>query len=1106
MFVPRYFEDLSVLHVGTLPNHAYFVPSSAPRDLQGERRAESDRFLSLDGDWGFSYYPSIYDLDDAVSAVRSAGEPAFFDAAFDEGSLDAVLPVPSVWQMHGYDAHQYSSSCYPFPIDPPYVPQDNPCGVYVRSFEYRADERAPRAHLAFEGVDSCFYVWVNGAFIGYSQVSHCTSEFDVTDALHEGENRIAVLVLKWCDGSYIEDQDKFRMSGIFRDVYIVRRPDRGVRDYFVRTDVLNGCAEISVDVAFLEGEAVPVTARLLDAGGALLAETEAAPVASSGAACGDRFQPQARARFSVEDPHMWSCEDPYLYRLEIVCPDEAICDRVGIRTVDVEGGVLHVNGSPVKLHGVNRHDSDPVTGFTIGEEQFRRDLVLMKEHNVNAVRTRHYPNAPHLYALFDEMGFFVMDEADNESHGVIDFYLGEGVPWTEARFSWNTLIADNPDWTEAILDRVRRVVERDKNRPSVIMWSMGNESAYGCAFERALAWTRAHDPSRVTHYEGAHHAYDDRSFDFSCLDVYSRMYMPYHEVESYFGEGELEGAAEGKFGGAAAPTPGSSPVTSQGDRWAKEHRMPLVLCEYSHAMGNGPGDLEDYFQLVQEHDGFMGGFVWEWCDHAIWRGTDDRGRDVWAFGGDSGEFPDDGNFSCDGLVYPDRRPHTGLLEHKNVWRPVRVTGFDQETGTLELRNYMDFTDVSCAIDLLCRVRLDGSEVAQVSVRACELPSIAPHGRGCVEVPGLADAVRGLPAHGKATLTVHAVTAAAGDVLPAGFELGVDEVALEAGDGANALAADVAAKVGAPASPAARIASESERALVMEGSTAEGEPWTLAFDKLSGVPSRITVAGREFLDAPVEYNVWRAPTDNDAGVKGSWIEAGYDRAYARAYDVRACEREDGSVSIEADVAVLASSKQRIMDVSAAWTVGPTGGVRVALDATRSPEVDHLPHFKFPPLPRFGLRFFLPKGMGRASWCGLGPYESYVDKRRASYYGSFEADVADLFEPYVRPQENGSHLGCDVARLRGGGRSLSFATPAGGSFSFQALPYAQEELARRRHNHELEECASTVVCIDWGQAGIGSNSCGPHLLEKYRLRDERFSFEVSFIPEIDPDEEA
>ena len=637
MIVPRYYEDLSVLHDNTMPARAYYMPASKRMDDLVEHRELSDRMQLLNGTWKFQYFDSIYDMKDAFY------EDGYSVEGFDE------IKVPSVWQMAGYDTHQYTNIRYPFPFDPPYVPQDIPCGAYVHTFDYAKDAAAPKAYLNFEGVDSCFYVWLNGTYVGYSQVSHMTSEFDVTDVLREGENRISVLVMKWCDGSYLEDQDKFRMSGIFRDVYLLKRPEKGIRDYRITTQLDSDIARINLTAAFYEPTEVRV--KLEDKNGAVVSE---GVISESG-----------ESTFEIVDYTFWNTENPYLYTIILETEQEVIVDHIALRKIEIKNQVIYLNGQKIKFRGVNRHDSDPVTGFTISMEQIKTDLTLMKQHNFNAIRSSHYPNAPFFYEMCDRYGFMVIDEADIEAHGPFMLYRKEDTDYNRFK-RWNEKIADDPVWEAAIVDRVKLMVERDKNRFCIVMWSMGNESAYGCNFEKALAWTKGFDPERITQYESARYRNYDVTYDYGNLDLYSRMYPALTEIEEY-----LE----------------------------KDGSKPFLLVEYCHSMGNGPGDFEDYFQMIQAEDKMCGGFVWEWCDHAIAHGVAENGKTIYAYGGDHGEVIHDSNFCMDGLVYPDRRIHTGLLEYKNVYRPARVVSYDAASGELVLHNYMDFDDLKDYVEI-----------------------------------------------------------------------------------------------------------------------------------------------------------------------------------------------------------------------------------------------------------------------------------------------------------------------------------------------------------------------------------------------------------------------
>ena len=1016
MIVPKYFEDLEQLHVNTMPNRAYYIPASRRMDDLVENRAASDRFFLLSGDWKFRHFDSVYDVKEE-----------FFAEGYDTSAFETI-PVPSVWQNYGHDCHQYTNVRYPFPVDPPYVPYENPCGAYVRTFEWKKQEEAPNAFLNFEGVDSCFYVWMNGSFVGYSQVSHSTSEFDVTELIKEGTNTIAVLVLKWCDGSYLEDQDKFRMSGIFRDVYLLARPEKGIRDYLVKAepDASYQNGEISIAITWSDGKPQEGTAKLFDAENHLAAEA---------ALKGDTVQMQ------VKHAHLWNAEEPYLYTLVLESAGEVITDQVGIREIHTKDGVLYLNGVKIKFHGTNRHDSDPVTGFAISLEQIKKDLKVMKEHNINAIRTSHYPNAPYFYQLYDRMGFYVIDEADNESHGTEQIYSNY-TEWEEYARNWNKLIANNPMFTEATVDRTQRCVERDKNRPSVVIWSMGNECAYGCTFEEALKWTKKFDPTRLTHYESARYVDDSRKYDYSNLDLYSRMYPSLEEIKKE--------------------------LVAYGDK-------PYIMCEYCHAMGNGPGDLEDYFELIHSEEKMCGGFIWEWCDHAIDMGKTIEGKKMYAYGGDHKEYPHDGNFCMDGLVYPDRTPHTGLMEFKNVHRPVRVTAFDAGNGTLTIKNYMNFVNLKDYAVLGYEVLVDGEVTESGSITDEALLDLAA---GCEKTIPLAITV---PEQGKCALKLTWYQKYATELLPEHFELGFEEVFVETADNQNQKAKKMRKR---PEGTASFGWKEDDHYM-----TVSTEQFSYTYNKFTGLFEEMCYANQNLLDRPMELNIWRAPTDNDRNIKHTWMRAQYDRTVTRAYETTAKE-ENGYVEIVTSYSMVSPALQRILTGVIHWTIYCDGTLDVHVEAKKDPV--------FPVLPRFGLRLFLPKTFEKLTYCGLGPVESYVDKHRASYHGIFHSTPAEQQEDYIRPQENGSHYDCDYASLASNRVMLTAAGEK--TFSFQASVYTQEELTAKAHNYELKPCGSTVFCIDYRQAGIGSASCGPMLLEKYQLKETEISFDVRLKPEL------
>ena len=996
MKLPKYYEDPHTLHVNTLPNRAYYVPFSDRMAVMRDIRTESDRFLSLNGQWQFKYFDSIMDLpEDFLTA---------------EMRMDTI-PVPSVWQMRGYDRHQYTNWRYPFPYDPPHVPVENPCGLYRRTFRL-GDEENSRRTIVFEGVDSCFYVWINGEFVGYSQVSHSTSEFDITDFVHPGLNDIAVLVLKWCDGSDLEDQDTFRMSGIFRDVYSLRREQRHLWDYFVHTR-LSGDRRSAVIRVELQYRGTDPSAShhthyyLYDAGGDRI---------DDGRAYGEAFEIQ------LNDITLWNAEYPYLYTLVLRYNNECMMETVGLREIRIENGVVKLNGQAIKFRGVNRHDSDPVLGCAVGEEEMLKDLVMMKHFNFNAIRTSHYPNSPLFARMCDRYGFYLLAEADMECHGVV-FQHGK---YDEKYYN---LLAQDPEYAEAIMDRVQRCVIRDKNRPSILIWSMGNESGMGRNFHEALRWTKEYDPSRLTHYERASFPPEGEYINQAHLDLYSRMYPAVEEIDKYFKENKV-----GK---------------------------PYILCEYTHAMGNGPGDAESYFRCFERHDGHCGGFVWEWCDHAIDMGLTSDGRRKYCYGGDFGDYPNDGNFCMDGLVYPDRRPHTGLYELKNVNRPARITEVDLAAGVFRIRNYLDFTTLNDIVEITYTVRANGEDLYSAKVPDDQL-SIAPHARNDIYLK--------LPENLPKLFAVYFEMRQKYDrpLTPAGHVLGYEQIGRQ--------------KYPMPEQPEGVLGLQVEEA--NRGIVIRGENFRYMIDKLSGGLEMINYDQLHMMKKPMVFNIWRAPTDNDRFIAEKRRQYGYDRAETRIYDI-AVETGDEAV-IRADFSLGAPGLPVIARGKIEWRVHMSGRIDAKIDVKSREDA--------PQLPRFGVRMMVPAVMNQIRYFGFGPFESYSDKHRASVKHMYESSVDAQHEDYIRPQENGSHWNCDYVCVHG---MLGGLDVYGDEFSFNVSRYSQEELARKAHNYELEPVDGVILCLDYCQAGIGSNSCGPALSENFMLPRE-FCFAFRIMP--------
>ncbi|MFJ2633349.1 glycoside hydrolase family 2 TIM barrel-domain containing protein [Streptomyces sp. NPDC087422] len=980
--VVPYYEDVSP-GTGALAPRAWWAVSDARR-------------VNLGGAWRFR-----------LSATADAEDDSFAQPGFDATRWGAVT-VPSHWPLQGHThEHEYGRPAYtdvrfPFPVDPPHVPTENPTGDHLRAFDLPDDWPGGAAVVRFDGVDSCARVWLNGQELGTFKGSRLPVEFEVGELLRPRGNVLAVRVHQWSSGSYLEDQDQWWLPGIFRDVTLIERPEGAVTDFFVHCgyDHASGTGTLRVDCE--PGGTVTVPELGLD-----LATGEEVTV-------------------PVEP---WSAEVPRLYDAELATEGERIPLRIGFRTVAVEGGVLKVNGRRILLRGVNRHEFDPDHGRVVDGETMRRDLLLMKRHNINAVRTSHYPPHPAFLDLCDELGMWVMDECDLETHGF------EVVGWR------GNPVADER-WTPALLDRAARMVERDKNHPSVVMWSLGNECGTGAGLSAMADWIRRRDPARPIHYEG----------DLTCADtdVYSRMYANHAETE-------LIGRRE-------------EPPLADAELDKHRRELPLILCEYAHAMGNGPGGLSEYQRLFEAYERCQGGFVWEWIDHGLRQRTSD-GTSYFAYGGDFGEEMHDGNFVCDGLVFPDRTPSPGLTEYKKVVEPVRIEG-DAERGTVTVTNLHDFTDLSY---LAFRWSYEVAG-ARSDAGRFEVPSLGPGQSAVLELPRAARTV----GRGEGWWTVRAVLAEDTAWAPSGHEVAWTQFA------APAPAPAATARVGDPHSP--RLA---EGGLIVLGPG--------VFDAADGTLRYLEGAA---VTGPV-LDVWRAPTDNDRGADWNpegqldrlWRELGLDRMRHRIVSVAV-----GGDALTVTTRVAPASSDLALRTVYTWTAT---GDRLRLGVEVTPEGDWTL-----PLPRLGVRLGLCQTLDRVEWYGGGPGEAYPDTRAASRIGRYTGTVDGLQTPYVRPQENGARADVRWARLRradGTGLHVEGEPP----FWFTARPWSTGELDRATHPHELTRSEVLWVHLDHALHGMGSAACGPDVLPRHQLRAAPAAFAFTFMSlpaAADPEEPA
>lgn len=949
----RIYEDLTKISENREPQRAYYIPENG--------------FISLNGEWQFKFYERD------------------FEETYIEKTAD-VINVPSCWELCGYENPNYVNAAYPHPVDPPYVPAENPMGVYERTFELTKTDGD--TYVVFEGVSSCLELFINGEYVGYSQGSHLQAEFDITKFVKAGENTVCAKVRKWCSGSYIEDQDFFRFHGIFRDVYILSRPKGHIKDIKIMT------TDNVIHVNFV-GKA---TIQLFDNSKNLLAE--------------NYFE--ASAVFVVENPVLWNAEKPYLYELVFVYQDEVIRQKVGFVTYKVsEKGEFLVNGVPVKIKGVNHHDTHATTGWTMSDEDIRKDLLLMKKLNINAIRTSHYPPSPKFLDMCDELGFYVMLETDLEEHGFGNRYAGgvgydciENPEWP----------CSDPKWKESFMDRMIRAYHRDKNHVSIFSWSTGNESGHGENHYEMLKWLKKEDPSRLLHCEDASRMvdfsenYDNKTLSYeSRTDMHSRMYPTIDQIKQ-----KLENP---------------------------DFKQPYFLCEYSHAMGNGPGDVCDYWEELYSYPNFMGGCIWEWADHTV------IVDGVPKYGGDfEGEMTHDGNFCCDGMVFHDRSFKAGTYEIKTAYQGMDCT---LQGNEVIVENRFDFTNLS-EYEFKYDIKVDGEIIEEKSQKL----DIKPHESGAFQI--------NLPQSGQFGAYINCFLHDKEQHCIAQKQLEIDIIK-------------------------PRRQFDAQPAQVKENENFiffTGRDFMYRFSKNLGTFVSMERDGKEQLLAPVKLSAWRAPTDNDRNIKSKWgwynIWEGenLNRQFDMIYDVAI---SGNTVTVLG--AISGVSRTPFFRYQASYTVNANGEVKVQLDGKIKENCIWLP--------RLGFEFKIPYDNDKFRYFGMGPYESYCDMHRASMNDWFESDADREYVPYIMPQEHGNHTRTKVLMMRD---ALNFEAET--EFDMNVSHYTKEMLEKATHWDELEKDKGTNIRIDYKNSGIGSNSCGPELLEKYRLaeKDIHFAFYI------------
>jgi beta-galactosidase/beta-glucuronidase len=1021
-------EHPETIGVNRLPGRATFIPYPDEATALTDASERSPWFRSLNGRWSFHYSPTV------------AESPQQFFALDYDASQWSTLPVPGCWQMHGYGYPHYTNVVYPIPLDPPHVPTENPTGAYRRSFQTPPNWEGRQIVLRFDGVDSAFTVWVNGREVGFSKGSRLPAEFDITSFVQVGAaNLLAVQVHQWSDGTYLEDQDMWWLSGIFRDVSLIARAPVAIADVAIRATLDAAYRDASLSVTLkthaMSGAAADghrAEVMLLDGAGRRVLD---APLHGPLSA-----EAPLLLETTVTAPALWSAEIPTLYTLLIRHLDaqdnvvEVITQPVGFRSVEIKDGVFLFNGRPIKLKGVNRHEHHPDLGRTVPHETMLADVLLMKRHNINAVRTSHYPPHPHFLDLCDRYGLYVIDECDLETHGF----------WQD-NDSGKLNPTDSPRFEAACVDRMVRMIERDKNHPSIILWSLGNEAGFGRNHVVMARVARALDPTRPLHYEGDHKT--------EVADVYSRMYASVEETIKI---------------GAREDTPEDADELLQA-RASK----PFVQCEYAHAMGNGPGSLKEYWEAFYGSARNMGGFVWEWLDHGIRRKTAD-GREYFAYGGDFGDLPNDGNFVIDGLLFPDRTPSPGLIEYKQAIAPVRVDALDAATGTLTITNRYDFKDLS-DLSLSWSVQDEGKPV----VSGWHLPEVPAGETRQLQLPVehiLHPAAPGTERWLEVRFMLARDTLWAGG----GHEIACYQFQLDVGQ-------EAPLRVPIPAVSSPLTSHETATRV-----TLSGDDFEVAFDKVRGRIASWTHGGESLMELGPRLNFWRAPIDNDRGWSGyerSWRQAGYDLLQHRIDRV-----EIQSTVKAAEIVVQA----RIAPPKFTRAIQAEYRYRFLPDGSLALEVAGEFHGEWPStVPRIGLQLFLPAALERVRWFGLGPGESYVDSREAARVGLWQAAVDELYTPYVYPQENGNRHDTrwvELYRIDGGGLRVE-GQPR---IDFSALRNTPEEFTLAQHTTDLIPRDDIVLNLDYKQHGLGSNSCGPVPLPQHILTPEPFRFSVLLRP--------
>lgn len=1000
-------ENHQIDGINRMPARAHFLTFQSKEKALLNNNRYTHAFKNLNGVWKFMF----------LDAPEYSPE-GFFNSDFDVTKMDDIT-VPGNWQLQGYGKMHYSDLWYNFPINPPYVPTENPTGIYKRTFFVEESYRDKKIIIRFCGVDSAYHLWINGKEVGYSKVARNESEFDITDLIRVGEeNDVTVRVYQWSDGTYLEDQDMWWESGIFRDVELIGVPKDGINDYKVIADLddeyKNGIFKVE---AFLRTiKEVNVTFELVDAGeNTVFTKTV---VAKEGKACIDEV---------ITNVNHWTAETPYLYKLFMTVEDdgqivEVIPQNVGFRNIKLNGETFLVNGVAIKFKGVNRHDYSPQNGRVVSREEIEKDIILMKQFNINAIRTSHYPNSYYLYDLCDEYGMYLIAETDLECHG---FELTGDYKW----------ITDDPSWELAYVSRMTRMIERDKNHPAIIFWSLGNESAFGCNFRKMTDVAHEMDPTRLVHYEG--------DFDVESADVYSTMYTWIENPKKPYLMKDI----------------------------IEKSKKPHIHCEYCHAMGNGPGNLKDYQDLVYAHDKLQGGFVWEWFDHGIESFTE-SGEKYYRYGGDFGDDPSNKDFCIDGLIMPDRTPSPGLYEYKKVIEPITTTAVDIQKGIINLLSRYDFANLD-RFNLVYKV-MEDDVILQTGFMA--VPSIEARANKDITLPYDLSAIKVKPgAHYYVNISYQLredtrYASSGHELATAQFELPLY-------------------KEGIVVRPEGILNVEKEHTTLH----VKGANFSLDFNLVNGNLMNIVRDGMQVLSKGPRLTLWRAPISNDMEIidklkKVYFLHLEHEVVMNIDYHM-----EGNILKVEVDTINSTTNSAWHFKTKYVYTVCPSGDILIDVEGTPSGRVDLAPDM----LPRIGVSMHLDKSMEHVRYFGMGPGENYADSKEAAQMGLYANTVDGLFTNYVIPQENGNHMGCKWVSMTND-RGMGLLASTEGDFNFSASWYEDKDLDDAKHTCDLVKRDYIVFNVDYKQNALGTNSCGQWQLDKYRAKFEDFKLSFRLTP--------